>query len=280
MMNINIVIRFDKFLVKKYLLWFLFFYLNSGIIQAEPIRLATTTSTDNSGLLQEIIPYFEQKTRNVVHVLSVGTGHALRLGQDGNVDVVLVHAPNAEMHWLEAGYGVNRRSVMVNDFVILGPKNDPAGIRGERNAVKTLQKIARGKHIFVSRGDDSGTHKKEMALWKKARMTPSVTWYRETGQGMGRVLQMADELNAYTISDRATWLVLRSKLSLKLLFEGDPELHNIYSIIAVNPSRYPGINYMGAMSLIAWLTSVDGQNKIRKFKFDGQSLFFPIAILD
>ena len=119
-----------------------------------------------------------------------------------------------------------------------------------------------------------------MALWKKARMTPSVTWYRETGQGMGRVLQMADELNAYTISDRATWLVLRSKLSLKLLFEGDPELNNLYSIIAVNPSRYSGINYMGAMSLIAWLTSVDGQNKIRKFKLDGQSLFFPTAILD
>ncbi|MDG1860300.1 MAG: tungsten ABC transporter substrate-binding protein, partial [SAR324 cluster bacterium] len=137
-----------------------------------------------------------------------------------------------------------------------------------------------GKHIFVSRGDDSGTHKKEMALWKKARMTPSVTWYRETGQGMGRVLQMADELNAYTISDRATWLVLRSKMSLKLLFEGDPELNNLYSIIAVNPSRYSGINYMGAMSLIAWLTSVDGQNKIRKFKLDGQSLFFPTAILD
>ncbi|SVA32942.1 uncharacterized protein METZ01_LOCUS85796, partial [marine metagenome] len=266
--------------VKKYLLWFLFCYLNSGIIQAEPIRLATTTSTDNSGLLREIIPHFEQKTGNVVHVLSVGTGHALRLGQDGNVDVVLVHAPNAEMHWVEAGYGVNRRSVMVNDFVIVGPENDPAAIRGERDAVRTLQKIARGKHIFVSRGDDSGTHKKEMALWKKTRMKPSVTWYRETGQGMGRVLQMADELNAYTISDRGTWLVLRSKLSLKLLFEGDPELHNPYSIIAVNPSRYPGINYMGAMSLIAWLTSVDGQNQIRKFKLDGQSLFFPTAILD
>ena len=119
-----------------------------------------------------------------------------------------------------------------------------------------------------------------MALWEKTRMIPSVTWYRETGQGMGRVLQMADELNAYTISDRGTWLVLRSKLSLKLLFEGDPELHNLYSIIAVNPSRYPGINYMGAMSLIAWMTSVDGQNQIRKFKLDGQSLFFPTAILD
>ena len=198
MMSINIVTRFDKFLVKKFLLWFLFCYLNSGIIQAEPIRLATTTSTDNSGLLREIIPHFEQKTGNLVHVLSVGTGHALRLGQDGNVDVVLVHAPNAEIHWVEAGYGVNRRSVMVNDFVFVGPENDPAVIRGERDAVRSLQKIARGKHIFVSRGDDSGTHKMEMALWKKTRMKPSVTWYRETGQGMGRVLQMADELNAYT----------------------------------------------------------------------------------
>ena len=280
MTRIDVISRFQIFLVKKKLLWFLFCYFSSGIILAEPIRLATTTSTDNSGLLQALIPFFEKKTGNTVHILSVGSGHALRLGQDGNVDVVLVHAPNAERRFVDKGFGVNRRSVMVNDFIIVGPDNDPAGILGQRNAVKTLQKIARGKHIFVSRGDDSGTHKKEITLWKKASLKPSNTWYRETGRGMGRVLQMASDLNAYTISDRGTWLVLHSKLSLKLLVEGDPELRNPYSIIAVNPSRFPGVNYIGAMSLIAWITSVEGQKKIRQFRLDGQSLFIPTAIIN
>jgi tungstate transport system substrate-binding protein len=144
--------------------------------------------------------------------------------------------------------------------------------------VKALQKIARGKHIFVSRGDDSGTHKKELSLWKKANWKLGETWYREAGQGMGRVLQMADELNAYTISDRGTWLVLRSKLFLKLLAEGDPALDNPYSMIAVNPARYPSINYLGAMSLIAWMTSVEGQNHIHNFQLESQPLFIPSAI--
>ena len=145
--------------MKKIILVFLLYIFSLGIVPAEPIRLATTTSTENSGLLKVLIPHFEKQTGNVVHVLSVGTGHALRLGQDGNVDVVLVHAPKAELRFVDAGYGVNRRSVMVNDFVIVGPENDPATIRGENDAVRTLQKIALGKHIFVSRGDDSGTHK-------------------------------------------------------------------------------------------------------------------------
>ena len=262
----------------KIILVFLLYIFSLGIVPAEPIRLATTTSTENSGLLKVLIPHFEKQTGNVVHVLSVGTGHALRLGQDGNVDVVLVHAPKAELRFVDAGYGVNRRSVMVNDFVIVGPENDPATIRGENDAVRTLQKIALGKHIFVSRGDDSGTHKKELFLWKKAKLKPKISWYREVGQGMGRVLQIASELDAYTISDRGTWLVMRSKLSLKLLAEGDPELHNPYSIIAVNPARYPGINYLGAMSLIAWLTSVEGQNHIRNFRLEGQPLFTPTAV--
>ncbi|HBL54646.1 MAG TPA: tungsten ABC transporter substrate-binding protein [Candidatus Lambdaproteobacteria bacterium] len=264
--------------MKKILIGFLLYIFSAGILIAEPIRLATTTSTENSGLLKVIIPLFEKQTGNVVHVLSVGTGHALRLGQDGNVDVVLVHAPKAELRFVEAGYGVNRRSVMVNDFVIVGPENDPAEISVENDSVRSIQKIARGKHIFVSRGDDSGTHKKELSLWEKAKLKPEISWYREVGQGMGRVLQMANELNAYTISDRGTWLVMRSKLSLKLLTAGDTELQNPYSIIAVNPARYPRINYLGAMSLIAWLTSVEGQNQIRKFRLEGQPLFIPTAI--
>lgn len=264
--------------MRKILIWFLCYFFCGFFVQAEPIRLATTTSTENSGLLQELLPNFEKKTGNQVHVLSVGTGHALRMGQDGNVDVVLVHAPKAEMRFLAAGYGINRRSVMLNDFVFVGPEKDPAAIRGERDAVRALQKIARGKHLFVSRGDDSGTHKKELYLWNKAEWKPERKWYREAGQGMGRVLQMANELNAYTISDRGTWLMLRSKLLLKLLVEGDPELSNPYSIIAVNPARYPGINYLGAMSLIAWLTSVEGQKLIGNFRLAGQSLFLPTAI--
>lgn len=264
--------------MKKILVGFLFFFFCAVCLQAEPIRLATTTSTENSGLLQVLIPHFKKQTGYEVHVLSVGTGQALRMGKDGNVDVVMVHAPKAERRFVEAGFGVNRRSVMGNDFVFVGPENDPAGIRGERDAVKALQKIARGKHIFVSRGDDSGTHKKELSLWKKANWKLRETWYREAGQGMGRVLQMADELNAYTISDRGTWLVLRSKLFLKLLAEGDPALDNPYSMIAVNPARYPSINYLGAMSLIAWMTSVEGQNHIHNFQLESQPLFIPSAI--
>ena len=266
--------------MKKIVFAFLFHIFGTGIIQAEPIRLATTTSTENSGLLNVIIPYFEKRTGNVVHVLSVGTGQALRMGQDGNVDVVLVHAPKAEIRFVDAGYGLNRRSLMFNDFVIVGPADDPAQIHGENDAVRSLQKIARGKYLFVSRGDDSGTHKKEVNLWKKAKWKPNLSWYLEVGQGMGRVLQMANELNAYTLTDRGTWLVMRSKLSLKLFAEGDAELYNPYSIIAVNPARYPSINYLGAMSLIAWLTSVEGQNRIRNFRLKGQPLFFPTAIIN
>ncbi|MEC9011698.1 MAG: substrate-binding domain-containing protein [SAR324 cluster bacterium] len=264
--------------MKKTLFVALLYFFCAGLVQAEPIRLATTTSTDNSGLLKVLIPYFEKQTGHVVHVLSVGTGHALRLGQDGNVDVVLVHAPTSEMRFVDAGYGLNRRNLMYNDFVIVGPADDPANIHGENNAVRSLQKIARGKLLFVSRGDDSGTHKKELYLWKKAKWIPELSWYREVGQGMGRALQMANELNAYTITDRGTWLVMRSQLSLKLLAEGDAELYNPYSIIAVNPERYPSINYLGAMSLIAWLTSVEGQNRIRNFRLEGQALFIPTAI--
>ncbi|MBS1256923.1 MAG: Tungstate-binding protein TupA [Deltaproteobacteria bacterium] len=263
---------------KKSILVFLIYIFSAGNIFAEPVRLATTTSTDNSGLIRELTPYFEKRTGFQLQVVSVGTGQALRMGQDGNVDVLLVHAPAAEKAFVEAGFGINRRAVMFNDFVFAGPESDPAGIGGESDAVRVLQKIARGKHIFVSRGDDSGTHKKELSLWKKAKLKRHKSWYREAGQGMGRVLQIADEMNAYTIVDRGTWLAFQLKLSLKLLAEGDTELHNPYSIIAVNPARYPGINYLGAMSLIAWLTSVEGQKQISNFIINGRSLFTPVAI--
>ena len=262
---------------KKGLIVIISYIFSAGIILADPVRLATTTSTDNSGLIREILPYFEKNTGNVLHVISAGTGQALRMGQDGNVDVLLVHEPDAEKRFVEAGYGVNRRAVMFNDFVFVGPKSDPAGIFGERDAINTLKKIFVGKHIFISRGDDSGTHKKEIYLWEKVGLIPQKSWYREAGLGMGRVLQIADELNAYTISDRGTWLALKSKLTLKILAEGDTKLHNPYSIIAVNPARYPDINYLGAMSLITWITSVEGQEKIRNFRINKQILFTPIV---
>ena len=220
----------------------------------------------------------KKKTGNELLVISSGTGKALRMAQDGNVDVLLVHEPEAEKRFVDAGYGVNRRAVMYNDFVFVGPENDPAGIKDERDAINTLKKIFLGKHIFISRGDESGTHKKELFLWEEARLKPHKSWYREAGLGMGRVLQIADELSAYTISDRGTWLAFKSKLSLKLLADGDTKMHNPYSIIAVNPARYPGITYLGAMSLIAWITSVEGQEKIANFRINDQILFKPVVV--
>ena len=209
--------------MNKIILALIFLFFVRYTIDAEPIRLATTTSTENSGLLKVIIPHYESDTGYKVHVISVGTGQALRMGQDGNVDVVLVHAPNAEKRFVKAGYGINRRSLMFNDFVIVGPDDDPAKIGSHNELLRSLEEIAFGKHLFVSRGDDSGTHKKELNLWKKARLKPELSWYREVGQGMSRVLQMANELNAYTITDRGTWIVMRSKLSLQVLVEGDSD---------------------------------------------------------
>ncbi|MFZ0469271.1 MAG: substrate-binding domain-containing protein [Thiogranum sp.] len=244
----------------------------------EVLRLATTTSTDNSGLLAVLLPPFEKSTHIKVHVIAVGTGKALRLAREGDVDVVLVHARKAEDALVNDGYGVNRRDVMYNDFVIVGPDSDPAGIRGMSDAVAALGKIQASGSIFVSRGDDSGTNKKELQLWQAANITPRGDWYREAGQGMGKVLQMTGELGAYTLTDRGTWLAMQKKLPSKLLVAGDPRLFNPYGVIAVNPDRYRDTNYRGAMRLIAWLTSVEGQKIIQDFKIDGEALFIPTAV--
>ena len=178
---------------KKYIFTAILYIFSAGSILAEPVRLATPTSTDNSGLIRELLPYFEKETGNELLVISAGTGQALRMGQDGNVDVLLVHEPEAEELFIKAGYGVNRRAVMYNDFIFVGPESDPAGIKGESDAINTLKKIFIGKHVFISRGDDSGTHKKELVLWEKAGLKPHKSWYLEAGLGMGRVLQIADE---------------------------------------------------------------------------------------
>ena len=251
---------------------------SAGAAEQKVIRLATTTSTENSGLLGYLLPEFKRDTGYTVHVVAVGTGKALRMGRDGDVDLVLVHARPAEERFMAEGHGVNRRDVMYNDFVIVGPANDPAAVRGSQSVDEALRRIADGDQLFVSRGDDSGTHKKEQRLWQEAGIVPSGRWYREAGQGMGKVLQMSGELDAYTLTDRGTWLSMRDKLPLKLLFEGDERLHNPYGIIAVNPKRHPHTDITGATSLIGWLTSDKAQRLINEYRVNGERLFIPNAV--
>ena len=246
---------------------------------AERLKLATTTSTDNSGLLKELLPPFEKMFDMRVDVIAVGTGKALALGRNGDVDIVLVHARSAEDQFVEEGYGVNRRDVMYNDFIIIGPADDPAGIKGMKDAVAALKAIAGKEAPFASRGDDSGTHKREKILWKEAKIEPSGDWYMETGQGMGATLQVADEKRAYTIADRGTYLAYKGKIEMEILVEGDTEkLANPYGIIAVNPAKQSHVNYVYAMALIGWVTSVEGQKIIAEFKQFGELLFYPTAI--
>jgi len=242
------------------------------------LRLATTTSTDNSGLLKYLLPVFEKNSGYKVQVIAVGTGKALRMGQDGDADVLLVHAPPAEEKFMAGEYGVNRRYVMYNDFIIVGPKNDPAGIRGIKDAKTALEKIARTRSVFISRGDDSGTNKKEKELWKETGIQPQGDWYKAAGQGMGKVLLMTDEVRGYTLVDRGTWLSMQGKVGLRILVQGDQQLFNPYHVIAVNPARYPDANYTGAMALISWLTSIEGQHLVAQFRVNGQELFVPTAI--
>lgn len=259
--------------------WFVLFVVaipvSAGAAE-ERIRMATTTSTENSGLLDVLLPPFEEEFNVKVDVIAVGTGKALKLGENGDVDLVFVHAREAEDRFIRSGFGVNRREVMYNDFVIVGPDKDPAGTRGN-DAVTALKRIAEGGWLFTSRGDASGTHQKEKSLWKLTGVSPRGEWYLETGQGMGATLQIADEKGAYCFVDRATYLAFEKKVKLVILCEGDDRLFNPYSIIAVSPLRHPHVNYVYAMALIGWLTSPDGQRIIGEFKRDGKGLFHPNA---
>jgi tungstate transport system substrate-binding protein len=245
---------------------------------AQPLRLATTTSTENSGLLGYLLPAFEKHSGMPVHVIAVGTGKALRIARAGDVDVVMVHARPAEQRFVAEGHGVHRREFMYNDFVVVGPGDDPAGIASTDSVAKALHRIAASGSRFVSRGDDSGTHKKELALWEMAGVKPATDWYVESGLGMGKVLQMASELDAYTLTDRGTWLAYRGHLELALLLQGDPPLFNPYGVIAVNPQRHPHVNYAGATALIDWLASTQGQEMIARYSVDGQVLFHPLLL--
>ncbi len=246
----------------------------------ESIILQSTTSTQNSGLLDYLLPIFEKKTGIKVKVVAVGTGQALRNARNGDGDVLLVHAKQAELKFLKEGWGVDRRDVMYNDFVIVCPKNDPAGIAGMKNAAAALRRIAENHVPFVSRGDDSGTHKKERALWRKAGIDPtsaSGTWYRETGAGMGATLNAAAAMNACTITDRATWIAFRNKGSLKIMVQGDPVLFNQYGVMLVNPARHPHVKEKAARVFMDWLTGPEGQKAIASYRLHGQQLFFPNA---
>ncbi|MEE9304336.1 MAG: substrate-binding domain-containing protein [Thiotrichaceae bacterium] len=248
-------------------------------IQASPgvLRMATTTSTENSGLIRALIPPFEQQTGIQVHVIAVGTGKALKLGERGDVDIILVHARKAEEQFVTAGFGVKRHEIMYNDFVIVGPVKDPAKIQGLHNAVAAFSKIAKANALFISRGDDSGTHKKEKMIWPETDTLPDSEWYREVGQGMGKTLQIAGEINGYTLTDRGTWLAYRENNPLMLLVEGDKNLKNFYGAIAVNPQHHPDTNIKSAQKLIEWLTSDRGKEIIEEFRIDGEQLFYPIS---
>lgn len=243
----------------------------------EVIKLSTTTSTDNSGLLKVLLPPFEAEFNVKVHVISVGTGKALELAKNGDVDVTLVHARAAEDKFVAEGHGVNRRDVMYNDFIVVGPSEDPAGVKGSRNVILALKKIADSKAKFISRGDNSGTDLMEKAYWKEVGRKPEGSAYVSAGLGMGEVLNMAAQLQAYTLTDRATYGAYRAKTGLAIVVEGDAKMFNPYGIIAVNPAKYKDINYKGAMRLIDWITSAEGQSRIAAFKVDGQQLFFPSA---
>ncbi|MDR2219414.1 MAG: substrate-binding domain-containing protein [Methylobacillus sp.] len=242
------------------------------------IRLATTTSTAASGLLDAILPEFEASCGCKVHVIAVGTGKALKLGEDGNVDVVLVHARAAEDQFVAAGHGMDRRDVMYNDFVLIGPNDDPAKIRNEKDVLAAMKKIADAQQKFISRGDESGTDLMEKSWWKALGINPAgQRWYNATGQGMGEVLMMAGEMRAYTLTDRGTYISFKDKIDLPVLMQGDARMYNPYGIIAVNPKKYPDANYAGATELIRWITSNTGQKAVADFKLGGEQLFFPSA---
>ncbi len=250
-----------------------------GAAKTEPankdIILSTTTSTRDSGLLDALLPVFEQESGYKVKVIAVGTGQALKMGEQGEADVLLVHAPEAEKKVLATGAAVNRKLVMHNDFVFVGPKNDPSGI-AKQPVDSALRNIAQAKETFVSRGDDSGTHKMELALWKKAGLQPEEGWYRSAGAGMGQTLKIADERQGYTLTDRATWLALQKNMTLTILVEGDPSLLNIYHVMEVNSEKFTKVNKAGAQAFSKFLLSSKGQQMIAEFGKDkyGQALFF------
>jgi len=263
----------------------MFAYEQYAFSQKSTIVLATTTSTYDSGLLDYLMPIFQKKYNIEVHIISVGTGQAIENAKRGDADLVLVHSKQLELEFVNSTYGIHRVGVMYNDFMIIGPTSDPAGINGLANATEAFRRIAEagaeGNAIFISRADKSGTNMLELSIWSRLGMLPSnktQTWYLEAGAGMGTVLRMANEKRAYTLTDRATWLSFKKQLTnFKVLVEGDVILLNPYAVILVNPEKYPQRNYKGALMLAKWIISEEGQNLIANFKKEGETLFKPIA---
>ena len=242
--------------------------------------LATTTSTQDSGLLDVLIPMFEKSTGYQVKTIAVGTGQAMAMGQRGEADVLLVHAPDSEVLYVAEGYGINRQLVMHNDFIIVGPSGDPAKTKETKTGADALKKIAEAKALFISRGDNSGTHQLELKLWKTAGIDPKgQSWYQETGQGMGATLNVAAEKNGYVLTDRATYLALKKTLGLDILVESDKGLMNIYHVMQVNPAKFPKVNAEGSKAFVDFMVSKETQATIGQFGVDkfGQPLFFPDA---
>ena len=244
------------------------------------IILATTTSTQDSGLLDTLIPIFEKKTGYFVKTIAVGSGQAMAMGQKGEADVLLVHSPAAEKKFMEGGYGVNRRLVMHNDYIVVGPANDPAKVKGSKSTVEAFKKIAAAQAMFISRGDNSGTHSKEKDIWKAAGVAyEGQKWYQQTGLGMGQTVNVASEKQAYTLVDRGTYLALKKRVDLPILAEGDAILLNIYHVIEVNPAKFPKVNAKGAKAFADFVVAPETQNIIKTFGVDkfGSPLFFPDA---
>ena len=245
------------------------------------ITLASTTSTENSGLLGYLLPIFKDESGIGVRVVAVGTGQAMRMAMKGDADVVLVHHRPSEEEFVKEGYGVERVAVMHNDFVIVGPASDPAGIKGMTDAAAALGRVRSSRAVFVSRGDDSGTHKRELSLWAALGFQPGDDdgdWYRESGSGQGATLNVASEMEAYCLSDRASWVTFANKRSLELLVEGDPELLNPYSVILVSSQKHPHVKATEGQQFIDWLVSEPGQQLIAAYRVEGQQLFFPDAL--
>lgn len=255
--------------------------IGAGAAQAaESITVSSTTSTEQSGLFKHILPIFEKKTGITVKVVAVGTGQALDIGRRGDADVVFVHDKVAEQKFVAEGFGVRRQPVMYNDFVLIGPKADPARIGGSKDVVAALKKIVEAKAPFVSRGDRSGTHAAELRFWKMAEVDPkagSGAWYRETGSGMGPALNSAAGMNAYILADRGTWLSFKNRADLVISVEGDKRLFNQYGVMLVNPARHAHVKQKAGQAFIDWLLSPEGQQAIGSYKIDGEQLFFPNA---
>ena len=271
LLNVNICL---------FMLLFLFLLLGSPktSFSKEFITLQSTTSTQNSGLYDYILPIFSDKYNIDVRVVAVGTGQAIKNAQNCDGDVLIVHSQASEENFVESGYGLYRQNLMYNDFIIIGPYNDPAEINSSQNAFEVFKKIYNAKSVFSSRGDESGTHKAEIKIWNEINLETNKfngNWYRELGLGMGATLNVAVQMDAYALSDRATWLAFNNKRDHKILFEGDKSLFNQYGIIPVNPKKCPTVKFNLSEKFIYWMLSKEGQNKIASFKVNGHQLFFP-----